>query len=543
MNELVRFKDLRKKPFLIVMVAIVLVEIIYLMYFNFAHIYQCIDEDAAKLMTHMVEIVRNRKILIPNWVYVSTLELDTSMLLAIPFYIITKNVWISFAISNCIYIPILLYVVIWIFKNINVATEYALGCCSLIFVPYFLGMVDYTNMLFIKTAQYNIKVLIPLLAVAILTYKKINMKKIVAIGIWLFLVFICAFSSGPLVFVTVIAPLVMAFIINLFITDIKSDKRLYFANAIMLILGTILTLVGLHIYNGYNNSPAKVSSILLDADSIPGKMHETMMFFFQVINALPPNWVGGVELTSSNGIITGGGFVLRFILTCFIIVCVFRYIVSFFKNESYYDSEDNCSKESINYLIVIILVNVLIKFLQNYGAQRYYLVEFFPMLIISTIFFSKWIDRFKKSAKNMMSIATIAGISFIWYSSVLWTNSLLPMQEHYGHAFEMCSRIEALNVDNVITIDNSGLAEVSRLILPNQKISNYSTEEQNYYGMDWYDTVDDSSYYGHSSIIITYSNDLNSLFGEQIASKYEYLETISDYYIFISDELGAPTEF
>ena len=91
-----KIKGLVRKPVSVVFLIILVVEFLYLIKYNLIHAYGVMDQDAAKLITHAMEIVRTGKLLIPNWSYMTTHEIDSSMLLAIPFYAITKKLYFSF---------------------------------------------------------------------------------------------------------------------------------------------------------------------------------------------------------------------------------------------------------------------------------------------------------------------------------------------------------------------------------------------------------------------------------------------------------------
>ncbi len=160
-------KMISKRPFIIILGALLIVELFYLMKLNLYSQYLALDLDSSAMMNHLREMVKNGKLLISDWNYVSTLEIDSSMLLALPFYMLTKSMWISYALSNCIYILVLTFVVFWIFHNCRIKIEYALGVCCLLFVPYSFGMLAYVNMMFFRAAQYSVKVLVPLLGIAL----------------------------------------------------------------------------------------------------------------------------------------------------------------------------------------------------------------------------------------------------------------------------------------------------------------------------------------------------------------------------------------
>ena len=120
------------------------------------------------------------------------------------------------------------------------------------------------------------------------------------------------------------------------------------------------------------------------------------------------------------------------------------------------------------------------------------------------------------------------------------------MQEYnfYSYTFELCKIFQYYDVDNIITIDQPDVCEICRLILPEQKISNYSTEDHNYFSRDYYIDVDSASWYGNSSLIATaYYDDLSSIFGEDVASEYEFVGQYYEFNLFLSRTQGVPTSF
>ena len=166
------------------------------------------------------------------------------------------------------------------------------------------------------------------------------------------------------------------------------------------------------------------------------------------------------------------------------------------------------------------------------------------MVIISVIFFANWIKTFNVRTQYMLKSVIALGMLFIWYTSVLATNDTLQEYNFYSYTFELCKLFQYYDVDNVITLDQSDVCEICRVILPNQKISNYSTEDQNYFSRDYYIDVDSASWYGNSSLIATaYYDDLASIFGEDIASEYEFVGQYYEFNLFVSNTLGAPTSF
>lgn len=116
-------------------------QLLYIIYLNLFHCSSYIDYDMAKLYRHAIEIVRNGSFLIPDWKYITTMELDCSLFLAIPFYLLTKNIYISFGIANVIFIFLYLFVIFDILKKFDIRFEYKCVAAFLFLIPYRLGLV------------------------------------------------------------------------------------------------------------------------------------------------------------------------------------------------------------------------------------------------------------------------------------------------------------------------------------------------------------------------------------------------------------------
>ena len=89
---------------------IIILEILFIIYMNTLKCAAYPELDMAKLYRHAIEMVRNGSIVIDGWNYITTMELDCSLLLALPFYAVTNNIYISFGLANIIFMLIYVYV-------------------------------------------------------------------------------------------------------------------------------------------------------------------------------------------------------------------------------------------------------------------------------------------------------------------------------------------------------------------------------------------------------------------------------------------------
>ncbi len=534
----VKIKNLFRKPVSLVFLIILAVEFLYLIKFNLVHAYGVMDQDAAKLMSHMIEMVRTGKILIPGWSYMTTHELDSAMLLAIPFYAVTHKLYFSFAVSNTIYMFLLLAVLLGIFKNCGIKSEISLFICCLVYIPYNFGMLEYVNMLFVRGSQYSIKILIPLLAVLLLTFPDKNKKRdYILSAIWLFLCFLCGFSSGLFPLITGILPIAGAYYVNFAFRKKDAGSVNAFRTA-LLIAGTIISVIGFALHQINNISPSGINATLTYSEEFGPRVLLNIGNYFNLLNALPSKYLNIYPIVSFEGI----GCIVRFALAIFLLVCAIHFIILFFGGRENNPSGDT-AHVATGYMSAIIIVNVIIHLLCSYDEGRYYLVELIFMMILAGI----WISRLTNNLGNAVCIRVFVYLilftCFTWYSSKKYVDTCQITKNYYGFCYGICDFIKTQNVDNVIVLDNNEAEEIIRVLLPDVKVSNYNSQDGEFISCDWYDTTGDASYYGDSSIILTqWRDDLSEVFGSETASNYEFIGQINGFNLFRSDVFCLPLE-
>ena len=79
---------------------IVIVQVAFLSYMNLFEAPKMIDYDGAKLYKHAIEMWENKSLFIPGWKYITTMELDCSLFLALPIYAVSHNIFTSFGIAS-----------------------------------------------------------------------------------------------------------------------------------------------------------------------------------------------------------------------------------------------------------------------------------------------------------------------------------------------------------------------------------------------------------------------------------------------------------
>ena len=519
-----KIRSLIHKPVSVIFLLILAVEFLYLIKFNLVHAPYVMDQDASKLMTHTIEIVRTGKLLIPGWRYMTTHEIDSAMLLAIPFYAITKNLYLSFAISNTIFIFAFLFVLLGIFKNCGIRSEISLFICCLVYIPYNFGMLDYMNMLFIRGAQYSIKVLIPLLAILILTFPDKNKKRDYILS---------AAFLFPLI--TGILPIAGAYYVNYAFRK-KNTGAITTFRTLLLSAGILVSVIGFALHQHYDISPSGINATLTYSEEFGPRVLLNIGNYFNLLNALPSKYLNIYSIVSFEGV----GCLFRFALAAFLLVCAFHFVFLFFGGRENNPSGDT-AHVATGYMSAIFIVNVLIHLLCSYDDSRYYLIELICMMILAGIWISRLTTDIRKESRMRVFVYLILFTCFTWYSSKKYVETCQVTKNYFGFCYGICDFIKTQNVDNVIILDNTEVDEVCRVLLPDVKFSNYNSEEKEFISYDWYIGTGEASYYGDSSIIMSqWYDDLTDVFGSEVASQYEFIGQVNGFNLFRCDHLCLP---
>lgn len=71
-----------------------------IVYFNLSDIRCSLDPDFASTIYHYMEVIKQGTLQLSDWFHTTSLELDGTMLFALPLYFVTKNIFTAIGISN-----------------------------------------------------------------------------------------------------------------------------------------------------------------------------------------------------------------------------------------------------------------------------------------------------------------------------------------------------------------------------------------------------------------------------------------------------------
>ena len=374
-------KKVKEKPMETALAILLVIQVFLIALSNFTLIDQNLDHDSAKLLRHIITMWKEKTIAIPQWSYVSTLELDCTAFFALPLYGLTKNIYFSCALSNTILTLILIRVIFLLFEGSELL--YPLMCANLICIPYRVGALDYYNMLFFSGSQYIVKVLIPLLLVGILLLSE-RKKNLAKDGrFWrfavLFLILLAVSSSSSGVYVTAcgVAPVLVIYILYKFL----NWKRVP-ASVLVLIGLSILCILGGMRLNKMIMGETQVESMMFC--SIHMMLYNTTSCFFGLFEL-----IGGTT-TAFDFVIFSVDGIIMLGKCCLMIAFLICGACAFVK----------CVKKKGD-LRLMLLLSIFIwnYFILNvtytrYGATtfeyRYHLIGMLPLMCVTVVIAIQW---------------------------------------------------------------------------------------------------------------------------------------------------------
>ena len=498
--------------------------------FNLFDTPRAVDSDSAKLFLHAMEIAENKTLLLPGWIYTTTLEIDTAMLPAIPIYLLTGNIYLSFGIANILILSFFLCIILLLFRECGLPLRAALLSCNFLMLPFFYGMLDYFNMMFINGSQYILKVLMPLLFLLLLLLPAEKRKRpgtFFLLGITVFLYGLSAFSSGAYTLLVCAGPILACLILDVLRNGSlrRYSKFPYLVSALIFCAAAagfcLNILLGLGLGAKGNNM-----HLLKWQDMFP-YLQSCAMGIFQLFGALPDD---EVRALSVEGIV----YLLKLF---FVSGLIFTFLINLKKG--FIKAERPSLKQ---YLIGMVSFNLLILLVcdTRYNTSnttmeyRYYLPAVVPDILLFTILLDEWNRKWSSLVNKILPLLLLSALLFVEAASFFHARSLLG--EH-DYCDTLCDYFETLDVKNIIFVDDRETTECCRLKDPGHRFSTWSAEENRMVTVDYYDTTLQKDYYEPHHALVSFSGTvLSDLIGEEKASSYTLASTILWFDIYISDQ-------
>lgn len=444
----------------------IVIQIGALAVFNLTRLPYESNYDSSCAYAQIVEMWRQKRILLKDWAYQTTLGIDSPVLLGALFYGITKNAFTAFGLANIVTVIVYAFLFYDILKQADVKKNMRLLAVLFLLTPYSTGQLGYMPMLFTSAGSYAYKLLVPLLLIDILVrmHKGQEIKKYWYLILFAtFFVFDTAVSSGEYILLCAVLPLVGYEILHVLIgNDIKQifNKRLGF-----LILESAIYVVGIKVGRRTGIIESVGSQMMLTkAKHFPSVIAKCLTGIFQLFGGIPD--YEDIPVTQTYGMM----YLFRFFLAA-VILASWIYLLKHLKeNEKY--------KELVGMITCIFAVNLIVLIFANvnYATKtfeyRYHLISMIPMILLTSIAAS---DLWEKRKLLEQTIVLVTIVLLLFVNVYDYKNYMRDCYNYQGDMQGITLTAEQEGVHLIITIGSESISmgRCMRNVNPNVEISTW----------------------------------------------------------------------
>lgn len=444
----------------------IVIQIGALAVFNLTRLPYESNYDSSCAYAQIVEMWRQKRILLKDWAYQTTLGIDSPVLLGVLFYGITKNAFTAFGLANIVTVIVYAFLFYDILKQADVKKNMRLLAVLFLLTPYSTGQLGYMPMLFTSAGSYAYKLLVPLLLIDILVrmHKGQEIKKYWYLILFAtFFVFDTAVSSGEYILLCAVLPLIGYEILHVLIgNDIKQifNKRLGF-----LILESAIYVVGIKVGRRTGIIESVGSQMMLTkAKHFPSVIAKCLTGIFQLFGGIPD--YEDIPVTQTYGMM----YLFRFFLAT-VILASWIYLLKHLKeNEKY--------KELVGMITCIFAVNLIVLIFANvnYATKtfeyRYHLISMIPMILLTSIAAS---DLWEKRKLLEQTIVLVTIVLLLFVNVYDYKNYMRDCYNYQGDMQGITLTAEQEGVHLIITIGSESISmgRCMRNVNPNVEISTW----------------------------------------------------------------------
>ena len=400
-------KTKQKHIWTIAMSVVVVMQIAAIVIFNFTRIKYVGGFDSSAAMAQAMEIWNQKTVFLENWDYQATLGMDSILIPASLFYGITKNIYVAYAMANCLALALYIWVFRDILKQLNVQPVYCLFAYIVLLTPYSLEPLGYMPMMFTNAAYYVVKVLIPVMLIDILLriYREIPMKRSIPILIiYGISVFLTALSCGLYLFICGLLPLI--FYELLVVLKSGNIRTIFNKRMLVLLVSVGIFGLGLLVSKLYGKGSYTSGMILTTAPEFVDNLFRCVVGVAELFGALPYRQIKVVSIYGFNYL----SHLAALILFVFFVGYGVRICIK----------QRGEKATVLSMCMCVVAFNFLVLILTNttYGSDtfefRYHLIPMIASVVPAAIGLSEFVQMLK-SQNNMLAMhVTFAVVLMVW---------------------------------------------------------------------------------------------------------------------------------
>ena len=514
----------------LIFLCILVIQVILWFYTNI-HCQYINDHDAAKVQYHTMQIWEQKAFVLPDWKYMTTGEWDCASLLALPFYGLTGDIVLSFAISDILNMLLFVAVLFALMRFAGVPVGTASIAISFLLIPFCSGAVMYVNVLFFSAAQYIYKVLIPLWFLELLFIpgqKRFAWYHIAQTAAFLLLYFINVFSSGLYVFVCGLFPIL---VLDAFLHFHASQKD-RFRGIGLPFLVLAVTAIGFMAQKHFGITTTADAMVLTRLTEFFPALNRNFISLLEVMEVLP---VTEVYVLSPNGII----YVAKVTMFLLILGIGIPPLSKLFRLGPFASVSDIHTLRTANLPLFCSLIfcwNFFILQLST-STARYHLIGFIPLVLAAFISFFSWLQKQSVREKHLYSLAVLLITLFLMGSC--WYSTFRGIGNYFYDYYSALEDIAAENeVTSVAFINDSASAEIARVYDPRRTYVSYFVSNHSLINYDAYRIMDDRSSLDSRHLLVESSMGSLSEMPDFLRGSYRQVGDIYGDPVYLSDFCG-----
>lgn len=485
-----------------------------------------LDGDAAKVYAHLRGIWESGTLLVPDWQYITTMELDCALLPALPFYGLTHDPVLACHLADLVLLGCWVGVILLLFRRLGEPLAYGCLACLLVLVPYEFAMLGYWNMMFLNAAQYGIKVLLPLLLTALLldARRRPTPAAWVLLGLYLAGVLCTSFSSGVYVAACGLAPVLAAAAWKW----LRGRISLTFYRGCC-VGGTLAAALAGFGLNAALDIPTRGNAMtLVTADKLWDNAGRCLAAFFRLFGAAPGQTV---EVLSADGV----SALLRMLLAAALVagvLCLPRAMRA-----------GGVLPEGAVFLGAIFWWNLVVLLLTDttYGdpffEYRYHLMGAVPLLLLLAL----WAQRWPMLRPARLRVAAALGGSLLAVVLVVFCDAdalkAIDASTQNEAQYALCEAVEQMDgVEDVFVEYNAGGAEICAALDGDHRYIIYMADMQSTLTYDGYlaDT-DATAYQGPALLALPAGAKLEDNIQSYLTGQFQFVSTAGGYDLYRCD--------
>lgn len=485
-----------------------------------------LDGDAAKVYAHLRGIWESGTLLVPDWQYITTMELDCALLPALPFYALTHDPVLACHLADLVLLGCWVGVILLLFRRLGEPPAYGCLACLLVLVPYEFAMLGYWNMMFLNAAQYGIKVLLPLLLTALLldARRRPTPAAWVLLGLYLAGVLCTSFSSGVYVAACGLAPVLAAAAWKW----LRGRISLTFYRGCC-VGGTLAAALAGFGLNAALDIPTRGNAMtLVTADKLWDNAGRCLAAFFRLFGAAPGQTV---EVLSADGV----SALLRMLLAAALVAGVL-----FLPRAM---RAGGVLPEGAVFLGAIFWWNLVVLLLTDttYGdpffEYRYHLMGAVPLLLLLAL----WAQRWPMLRPARLRVAAALGGSLLAVVLVVFCDAdalkAIDASTQNEAQYALCEAVEQMDgVEDVFVEYNAGGAEICAALDGDHRYIIYMADMYSTLTYDGYlaDT-DATAYQGPALLALPAGAKLEDNIQSYLTGQFQFVSTAGGYDLYRCD--------